>query len=81
MNNRIYYSREAEEQANQERTRAVLIFMVLGLGIGAVLALLFAPKSGEETRHDISKSLDDRFSGVEKELESLSKRVEERLSR
>ena len=81
MNNRIYYSREAEEQANQERLRAIGVFMVLGLGIGAVLALLFAPKSGEEIRHGISKSLEDRFSGVEKELESLSKRVEDRLSR
>ncbi len=81
MNNRIYYSREAEEQANQERVRAIAVFMILGLGVGAVLALLFAPKTGEEVRQNISKSLEDRFNGVEKELENLSKRVEDRLSR
>lgn len=57
----------------------IVLFLVLGLGIGTILALLFAPKSGEETRQDISKSMEERFSSVERELESLSKRVEERL--
>ena len=30
-------------------------FFVAGLGIGALLALLFAPKSGEETRNMIAQ--------------------------
>lgn len=30
-----------------------------GLGIGAGLGLLFAPKSGEETRKDLKKKLDE----------------------
>lgn len=30
-----------------------------GLGIGAGLGLLFAPKSGEETRKDLKRNLDD----------------------
>lgn len=31
-----------------------LVFMLVGCGIGATLALLFAPKSGRELRTDIS---------------------------
>jgi gas vesicle protein len=31
-----------------------LMFFLVGAGIGAVLALLFAPKSGEELRNDIA---------------------------
>lgn len=33
-----------------------LLFFVLGGSIGAALALLFAPKSGRELRHDISQA-------------------------
>ena len=40
-----------------------LTFFLVGAGIGAVLALLFAPKSGEELRNDIAdatrKGIDD----------------------
>lgn len=33
-------------------------FFLAGLGIGAVIALLFAPQSGEETREMISQKVD-----------------------
>ena len=32
-----------------------LAFLLAGIGIGAILALLFAPKSGEETREQITR--------------------------
>lgn len=90
MNDRIYYSREAEMRVNRERTIAVLIFMGLGLGIGAVLALMFAPKSGEKTRAELASTLEDTFengretttravSRLEKEFGDLRKKVEDRL--
>ena len=34
--------------------RLKLTYFLVGAGIGAVLALLFAPKSGEELRNDIA---------------------------
>jgi gas vesicle protein len=91
MSNRIYYSKEAEEQASREKAIAVMLFLAVGLGVGAVLALLFAPKSGQKTREDIANVLDDRFGNVEKEVSSrmgrvekdfaeLSKRLEDRIS-
>ncbi len=90
MNDRTYYSREAEMQANREQLGTTVLFIALGLGIGAILALLFAPASGKEFRDDISNTIEDRFgrrepSGLtldklEKEFADLRKKVEHRLS-
>lgn len=36
-----------------------LAFLLAGMGIGAILALLFAPKSGEETRELIGRKAEE----------------------
>lgn len=46
-----------------------LTYLLVGGGIGAVLALLFAPKSGEELRGDIA---DATRKGIEKSKETAS---------
>lgn len=50
---------------NKEETSAStkLTYLLVGGGIGAILALLFAPKSGEELREDIA---DVTRKGIEK---------------
>jgi gas vesicle protein len=89
MSDRIYYSREAEERANRERGMMVLVFLLVGLGIGAALALLFAPKSGEDIREELGKSLEqaaDRGSEatqnalkqLEREFREFRKKIEDR---
>jgi gas vesicle protein len=89
MTDRIYYSREAEVQAQRERTTAVFAFFLIGITIGTVIALLFAPRSGEKTRAEIADALEDSFqdgrkaSGdaiekLEKDFADLRKRVEDR---
>ena len=91
MNDRTYYSREAEMRANRDRAVAVLVFMALGLGIGAVLALMFAPKSGEKLRSELAHSVNDSLDtgreattkavkNLEKDFNDLRKKVEERLA-
>ena len=78
-------------RANRERALAVVIFMLLGLGIGAALALMFAPKSGSQIRAELADTVEDRFDSgreatnktlqrLEKDFADLRKRVEERLS-
>lgn len=60
MSERIYYSEEAKHRAERRRTTTALAFMLLGAGIGAVLAMLFAPEEGEELRGEISNRVGDQ---------------------
>ncbi|MBP9664050.1 MAG: YtxH domain-containing protein [Pyrinomonadaceae bacterium] len=46
-----------------------LTYLIIGGGIGAILALLFAPKSGEELRGDIA---DATRKGIEKSKEAAA---------
>ena len=49
--------------ASNDEDRGVLVSVLAGIGIGvlvgAVAGLLLAPKSGQETRGELSKSLND----------------------
>ena len=49
--------------ANSDDERGVLVSVLAGIGIGvlvgAVAGLLLAPKSGQETRDDLSRSMTD----------------------
>src|SRR5205809_7235713 len=47
-----------------------LTYFLVGAGIGAVLALLFAPKSGEELRNDIA---DATRKGLDKSQEAAAR--------
>ena len=55
----------------REETSAatMLTYLIVGGGIGAILALLFAPKSGEELRGDIA---DATRKGIEKSKETAA---------
>ena len=44
---------------NQSNWNHPVSALFVGLGVGAVLGILFAPKSGEETRDDIARTLND----------------------
>lgn len=48
------YKKEKEEFMDEDYKKLAGVFLLGGL-IGAVIALLYAPKSGRETRKDISK--------------------------
>jgi gas vesicle protein len=90
MNNRTYYSREAEERAARDKGIATILFLALGLGIGTALALLFAPTSGKKAREELSHAAEDAISSgrdvvtptlkrLEKEFADLRKKVDERI--
>jgi gas vesicle protein len=90
MNDRIYYSREAEQRAEQQRAMLALLVMAFGLGIGAAITLLFAPRSGEKTRKALTSQVEQAvgngrevtetaFDGLRKEFEHLRSDVEDRL--
>jgi gas vesicle protein len=57
----------SEYEREQTSAATKLTYLLVGGGIGAILALLFAPKSGEELRGDIA---DVTRKGIEKSKEA-----------
>jgi gas vesicle protein len=51
-------------------------FFLAGLGIGAVLALLFAPRSGKETREYIAGKAEEGREFVKAKTEDLRRQAE-----
>jgi gas vesicle protein len=58
-----------ENEREEAKTSTKLTYLLVGGGIGAVLALLFAPKAGNELRGDIA---DVTRKGVEKGKETAA---------
>jgi gas vesicle protein len=58
-----------EDEREQSNATTKLTYLLIGGGIGALLALLFAPKSGHELRGDIA---DVTRKGVEKGKETYA---------
>ena len=73
MRDRIYYSREAERQARQQTLVLGLVVLIMGLGIGLILALLFAPRSGDETRKELTESAEKALEGGSGAFDGLRK--------
>jgi gas vesicle protein len=59
--------REYDREETSAATK--LTYLIVGGGIGAILALLFAPKSGQELREDIA---DATRKGIEKSKETAA---------
>ena len=90
MNDRTYYSRDAEMRANRERLMATIPLLVFAMAIGIAIALFLAPESGEKTREELAERVNDRLEGgrdatshaikrLEKEVADLRRKLEERV--
>lgn len=56
-------------------------FFLVGLGIGALVGILFAPKSGEETREYLSNRADEGREYAQKKARELRERAEDLIER
>lgn len=56
-------------------------FFLVGLGIGALLGILFAPKSGEETREYLSAKADEGREYAQRKARELRERAEDLIER
>jgi gas vesicle protein len=58
-----------------------LSFFMVGLGIGALVGILFAPKSGEETREYLSQKADEGREYAQRKARELRERAEDLVER
>ena len=56
-------------------------YFLVGLGIGALLGVLFAPKSGEETREYLAKRADEGRDFAQKKARELRERADDLIER
>jgi len=55
-----------------------VVTFLLGLGVGAVTALLLAPKAGDELRGDIADGVNDRVNQARNTVNSAVKKIGKR---
>jgi hypothetical protein len=90
-NTRIYYSEEAERIAKRQRMVSMIIFSAMGIGIGGLLALLFAPHRELTMREKFTDKVEDGLKSgrdvtgdalkrLEQEYQNLRDQVEKLVS-
>jgi gas vesicle protein len=66
---------------SEDNGASKLGFFLAGLGIGAVLAILFAPKSGKETRDYIAQRAEEGRDYMKAKTDELRKQAEETVEK
>ena len=56
-------------------------FFIVGLGVGALVGILFAPKSGEETREYLSNKAEEGKEYAQRKARELRERAEDLIER
>src|SRR2546421_9687981 len=56
-------------------------YFLVGLGVGALVGILFAPKSGDETREFLSKKADEGKDYAQRKARELRERADELIER
>jgi len=56
-------------------------YFMVGLGIGALIGILFAPKSGEETREYLANKAEEGKEYAQRKARELRERAEDLLER
>jgi gas vesicle protein len=64
-----------------ENSGSKVSFFLVGLGIGALVGILFAPKSGEETREFLSAKADEGREYAQRKARELRERADELVER
>ncbi len=64
-----------------ENTGSKVSYFLVGLGIGALIGILFAPKSGEETREYLSQKAEEGKEYAQRKARELRERAEDLADR
>jgi len=69
------------EASDKSTVGTAITFLFIGLGAGALVALLFAPKAGRQLRKDLRRGFDDVRDTVENFTEDAKERVGDVMER
>jgi gas vesicle protein len=69
------------ESSDKSTAGAAVTFLLIGLGAGALVALLLAPKTGKQMRRDLRRKYDDVRETVEDFAEEAKERVSDVMER
>jgi gas vesicle protein len=58
-----------------------ITYFMVGLGVGALVGILFAPKSGDETRDYLSKKADEGRDYAQRKAKELRERADDLIER
>lgn len=64
-----------------ENVGSKVSYFLIGLGIGALVGILFAPKSGEETREYLTNKADEGKEYAQRKARELRERADDLLER
>jgi gas vesicle protein len=74
--------RSGDYETSEKSTAGTAItFLFIGLGAGALVALLFAPKAGKQLRKELRRTYDDAREAVENFTDGAKDRVGDIMER
>ena len=68
-------------ESSDSTAGTAITFLLIGLGVGAALGLLLAPKSGRQLRKDLRRSYDDALETVSDWTDEAKDRFEEAVEK
>jgi len=69
------------ETSEQGRVGTAITFLLIGLGAGTVIGLLFAPKPGKQMRKELRRRYEDARETIEDWKEEVKEAAEDALER
>jgi gas vesicle protein len=69
------------ESSDRSNLGTAVTFLMIGLGAGALVALLLAPKSGKQLRRDLRRKYDDARDTLQDWSDDASDKVQDAVER
>ena len=69
------------ESSDRSNVGTAVTFLMIGLGAGALVALLLAPKTGKQMRKDLRRRFDDARDTLQDWSDEASDRVQDAVER
>ncbi|MDW7738652.1 MAG: YtxH domain-containing protein [Bacillota bacterium] len=70
---------EREKQQRKESAIKILSGLAIGALIGGVVGVLYAPKAGKETRHEIAEKVKETAAATREKVKETVKEVKEKV--